>query len=103
MGTNLLTDADIETIKGEVLLSMARQLAKLPRAELAAEAQRLSNVGKALFEERYDTRDPVRHAEIVIEQRRNDLHNSVIRSALRENLRATYGIAVHDLIYLVAN
>lgn len=103
MGTNLLTEADIETIKGEVLLSMARQLATMPHAELAAEALRLSNIGKALFEERYDTRDPVRHAEIVIEQRRNDLHNSVIRSALRENLRTTYGIDVRDLINLVTN
>ena len=98
---NLLSDADKAEIRGEIILSMVRSLAAKPHAELAAEALELSQKVKALCDERYETTDSVRHAEIVAELEKTERMLGVYKAAINENMRKTYGISVTDLLTLL--
>lgn len=98
---NLLSDADKAEIKGEIILSMVRSFAAKPHAVLAAEALELSQKAKALFDERYETTDAARHAEVVAELEKTERMLGIYKAAINENMRKTYGISVTDLLTLL--
>ncbi len=102
MGENLLTQADIEHIRGEIRRSVIVQLAAAPCTDLARDAAILKKKADDLFDERYSTTDAVRHAEIVAEQKRTESLLAATREALRVNVRNTYGIAPGDLAALIS-